>query len=112
VDNEPYAYYAVEADESCLDLDTPYPVYGMVTKILDSVTHDLEIVISNNILAHVNLPKDKLAEQIEIIKRKAFEPGVFWINFTRISPDPENKYPYEGVCSQILFNNSTESISH
>jgi len=57
-----------------VEIGQTYPIYGMITKLLDETPGKVLVEINFSIKANMAIPdKDK----IELLKQRAFEPGIF-----------------------------------
>lgn len=61
-----------------------YPIFGMITKLLNETPGQVVAEINYNIIAKMNIPDQ---ERLEIIKERAFEAGIFVSKVE--SKDPE-----------------------
>lgn len=57
-----------------VEIGNTYPIYGMITSILNDTIGDVEVMINYNIKAKL-LIQD--LEKLELLKQRAFEPGIF-----------------------------------
>ena len=57
-----------------VEVGSTYPIYGMVTKIIDETPGSVLVELNYAIRAHMSIPD---AKKIELLKERAFEPGIF-----------------------------------
>ncbi len=57
-----------------VEVGNTYPIYGMITKFLGQSDDELEVEINFSIKAKMIVPDE---DNIEILKKRSFEPGVF-----------------------------------
>lgn len=84
-----------------------YPVYGMVTEMIEAPDGSIQCVVNFNMLLTLfGVSKEKS----EIIKTKAFEPGIFITKITKIYTELDNNpYSFEGECSTVIFGKSPDT---
>ena len=51
-----------------------YPLYGMITKIISETPKEICVEINHQYHAVMHIPEP---EKIELLKERAFEPGIF-----------------------------------
>ena len=51
-----------------------YPLYGMITKIIDETPKKVKVEINHSIHAVMHIPEP---DKIRLLKERAFEPGIF-----------------------------------
>ncbi|NLF24130.1 MAG: hypothetical protein GX589_00520 [Deltaproteobacteria bacterium] len=75
--------YGLEVSAGEVELGKTYPIYGMITKILDETPGHVVVEINFSITANMIVPeKDK----VEVLKERAFEPGIFISTVTTKQP--------------------------
>jgi sulfur carrier protein ThiS len=75
--------YGLEVAAGEVELGKTYPIYGMITKIMDETPGHVVVEINFSIVANMIVPeKDK----VEILKERAFEPGIFISTVTQKDP--------------------------
>lgn len=77
-----------------VEIGTTYPLYGMITKVLDDTPGHVVVEINFSIKANMSIPDQ---EKIELLKERAFEPGIFVSTVT--CKDPK----IEVDCSTVVF---------
>jgi hypothetical protein len=66
--------FGLEVSTGEVEVGSTYPIYGMITKMLDDTPGAVVAEINFSIRANMSIPdKDK----IELLKQRAFEPGIF-----------------------------------
>ena len=66
--------FGLEVASGDVEVNETYPIYGMITKILDDTPGKVMVEINFSIKAHMSIPEE---EKIELLKERAFEPGIF-----------------------------------
>lgn len=99
-----------------VEIGQTYPVYGMITNILQETPGDVIVVVNFQMKLHMSVPEPS---KIETLKERFFEPGIFVStfhtkneNFTRLGekeePTMDTVFPYEGSCSTVVFGRKQE----
>lgn len=91
--------FGLEVTTGEVEIGQTYPIYGMITKIVDDTPGGVIVELNFSIKACMVIPdKDK----IEVLKERAFEPGIFVSTVTSkdggISVD----------CSTVVFGRRQE----
>ena len=66
--------FGLEVTAGEVEVGHTYPIYGMITKILDDTPGSVIVELNFSIKASMSIPD---AGKIEILKERAFEPGIF-----------------------------------
>lgn len=66
--------FSLKVENSDVEVGKTYPIYGMITKIINEVPGEVEVELNYSLIAKLNLNS---ADKVEAIKRHAFEPGIF-----------------------------------
>jgi len=66
--------FGLEVTSGEVEVGQTYPIYGMITKILDETPGKVLVEINFSIKANMAIPEQ---EKIELLKERAFEPGIF-----------------------------------
>lgn len=66
--------FAAEVKMSEVVEGETYPLYGMITKILDESPNRVRVEINYSIHAMMHIPEP---EKLRLLKERAFEPGIF-----------------------------------
>lgn len=77
-----------------VEIGTTYPLYGMITKVLDDTPGKVIVELNFNIRANMSIPD---AEKINLLKERAFEPGIFVSTVTQKEPR------IEVDCTTVVF---------
>ena len=77
-----------------VEVGTTYPLYGMITKILDDTPGHVIVELNFSIKATMTIPDP---EKVELLKERAFEPGIFVSTVTMKDP------AIEVDCSTVVF---------
>lgn len=86
--------FGLEVSQGEVEIGNTYPIYGMITKLIDDTPGNVIVEINFNIRAHMTIPDH---DKVELLKQRAFEPGIFVS--TIISKD-------EGIsvdCTTVVF---------
>lgn len=86
--------FGLEVASGEVEVGSTYPIYGMITKILDDTPGAVIVELNFSIRANMTIPEK---EKIDLLKERAFEPGIFVSTIT--SKD-------DGVCvecSTVVF---------
>jgi len=86
--------FGLEVATGEVEVGQTYPIYGMITKLLDETPGQVLVEINFSIRANMSIP-DK--EKVEILKQRAFEPGIFVSTVT----SKENGISVD--CSTVVF---------
>lgn len=66
--------FGLEVSTGEVEVGGTYPIYGMITKIIDDSPGHVTVEINFSINAKMAIPDQ---EKIDLIKERAFEPGIF-----------------------------------
>jgi len=77
-----------------VEVGTTYPIYGMITKVLDETPGHVIVELNFSIRATMAIPQN---DQIELLKERAFEPGIF------VSTVKTKDPVIEVDCSTVVF---------
>jgi hypothetical protein len=77
-----------------VEVGTTYPLYGMITKIIDDTPGHVVVEINFSITATMTIPDPA---KVELLKERAFEPGIFVSTVTLKEPK------IEVDCSTVVF---------
>jgi hypothetical protein len=86
--------FGLEVSSGEVEIGSTYPIYGMITKIINDTPGNVVVEINFSIRANMSIPD---ADKVNILKERAFEPGIFVS--TVVSKD-------QGVvvdCSTVVF---------
>lgn len=86
--------FGCEVQFGDVEIGTTYPLYGMITKILDDTPGHVVVEINFSITANMTIPDPA---KVELLKERAFEPGIFVSTVT--TKDPK----IEVDCSTVVF---------
>lgn len=86
--------FGLEVTSGEVEIGQTYPIYGMITKLVDDTPGNVIVELNFSIRANMSIPdKDK----IELLKERAFEPGIFVSTVT----SKENGICVD--CSTVVF---------
>ena len=77
-----------------VEVGTTYPLYGMITKIIDDTPGHVIVELNFSITATMTIPD---VEKVELLKERAFEPGIF------VSTVKVKEPKLEVDCSTVVF---------
>lgn len=86
--------FGCEVQFGDVEVGNTYPLYGMITKILDDSPGHVIVELNFSITANMSIPE---AEKIELLKERAFEPGIF------VSTVTSKGEKIEVDCSTVVF---------
>jgi hypothetical protein len=86
--------FGLEVTTGEVEVGRTYPIYGMITKFLGQEEGSVTVELNFSIRANMAIP-DK--NKIELLKERAFEPGIFVSTIT--SKDPSISVD----CSTVVF---------
>ncbi|MBX7136482.1 MAG: hypothetical protein K1X83_00760 [Oligoflexia bacterium] len=66
--------FGLEVTTGEVEVGQTYPIYGMITKMLDETPGKVIVEINFSIKANMSIPE---RDKIELLKQRAFEPGIF-----------------------------------
>ena len=73
-ENNFFEKFGLEVAAGEVEVGQTYPIYGMITKIVDDTPGSVVVEINFSIRANMAIPD---TDKIEILKQRAFEPGIF-----------------------------------
>lgn len=85
--------YNLKLEPSQVEIGKTYPLYGMITNIINETFEDFTIEVNYQIILKCFV---KDANSVNIIKERAFEPGIFVTEITSTEP-------VSGNCGTIVF---------
>ena len=91
--------FGLEVATGEVEVGQTYPIYGMITKMIDDTPGQVTVEINFSIRASMTIP-DK--EKVEILKQRAFEPGIFVSTVT----SKDNGISVD--CSTVVFGRRQE----
>jgi len=86
--------FGLEVTSGEVEIGQTYPIYGMITKIIDETPGNVLVEINFAIRASMQIPD---RDKVEVLKQRAFEPGIFVSTVTSKE---------EGIvvdCSTVVF---------
>jgi hypothetical protein len=86
--------FGCEVQVGEVEVGTTYPLYGMITKVLDDTPGKVVVELNFTITANMSIPDPA---KIELLKERAFEPGIFVSTVTNKAPRVEVD------CSTVVF---------
>lgn len=86
--------FGLEVASGEVEIGRTYPIYGMITKILNDTPGDVSVELNFSISAKMSIPDQ---DKIELLKERAFEPGIF------VSTVTSKEEGIEVDCSTVVF---------
>lgn len=86
--------FGLEVTTGEVEVGKTYPIYGMITKILNDIPGGVEVELNFSIRANMAIPD---TTKIELLKERAFEPGIF------VSTVKSKETGIEVDCSTVVF---------
>ena len=77
-----------------VEVGQTYPIYGMITKILDDRPGSVVVELNFSIKAQMTIPTQ---DKVDLLKERAFEPGIF------ISTVKAKAEQIEVDCQTVVF---------
>lgn len=72
--NNFFEKFGLEVTSGEVEIGQTYPIYGMITKVLDDTPGSVVVELNFSIKANMAIPD---GDKIELLKERAFEPGIF-----------------------------------
>lgn len=66
--------YGLSVEPGSVKIGETYPIYGMITNIINDQPGEVLVEINFTIKAYLNLTSK---EKVELIKRRSFDPAIF-----------------------------------
>ena len=66
--------FGLEVASGEVEVGQTYPIYGMITKLLDETPGKVVVELNFSIRANMSIPE---TDKINLLKERAFEPGIF-----------------------------------
>jgi hypothetical protein len=86
--------FGLEVASGEVEVGSTYPIYGMITELVDTTPGKVVVTINFSIKANMAIPDQ---EKIELLKERAFEPGIF------VSTVISKEGGIEVDCSTVVF---------
>ena len=77
-----------------------YPIYGMITEFISENPGNVIVKLNFNITAYMNINTE---EKVEILRKRAFEPGIFISKILSKTADS-----FEVDCTTVVYGRSQE----
>ncbi|NDC37370.1 MAG: hypothetical protein EBZ48_04885 [Proteobacteria bacterium] len=94
VEKDFFDKFGLEVTTGDVEIGKTYPIYGMITKIISDSPGCVVVEINFSIRASMTIPD---ATKIELLKERAFEPGIF------VSTIRSKESGIEVDCSTVVF---------
>ena len=66
--------FGLEVTSGEVEVGQTYPIYGMITKLIDETPGKVVVELNFSIRANMAIPDP---DKIELLRQRAFEPGIF-----------------------------------
>jgi len=87
--------------ESNVEVGQMYPIYGIITKLVSMEPGNVVVLINNQIEARMALDN---VEKIDILRRRAFDAGIFVCTITQTSPE------IKADCTTVVFGKNNDTV--
>ncbi len=84
----------LEVTHGQIEIGGTYPIFGMITAIIDPTPGHVVVEINHSISAHISVTE---SDKIELLKERSFESGIFVATVTAKEPTVEVN------CKTIIF---------
>ena len=91
--------FGLEVTSGEVEIGQTYPIYGMITKVLDDTPGKVVVELNFNIKANMAIPD---TSKVNLLKERAFEPGIF------VSTVTKKDDGVEVDCSTVVFGRRAE----
>lgn len=91
--------FGLEVATGEVEVGQTYPIYGMITKLIDETPGKVIVELNFSIRANMSIPDQ---EKVEILKQRAFEPGIF------VSTVTSKEQGISVDCSTVVFGRRQE----
>ncbi len=86
--------FGLEVTNGEVEVGRTYPIYGMITKLLNEDPGNIVVELNFSIKANMAIPDNS---KLELLKQRAFEPGIF------VSTIVSKDNGIEVDCSTVVF---------
>lgn len=100
MENNLFEKFGLEVQTGEVEIGNTYPIYGMITSILDDTPGSVLVELNFNIKATMTIPD---SDKIETLKARAFEPGIF------VSTITSKTNGVEVDCSTVVFGKNSQA---
>ncbi len=99
--NQPnfFEKFGLEVATGEVEVGQTYPIYGMITKLIDETPGSVVVELNFAIKANMVIPDEK---KVNLLKERAFEPGIF-VSTVRSKDDG-----IEVDCATVVFGKKQE----
>lgn len=84
----------LEVAHGDVEVGNTYPIFGMITRLIDDTPGHVVAEINHSIIANMNVTE---ASRVEILKERAFESGIF------VSTVVQKEPKVEVDCQVVIF---------
>jgi hypothetical protein len=98
-DDDFFNKFGLTVEASEVEIGKIYPLYGMITQILNPSMENFTIEINSGLVLKCSINDE---DSVEKIKERAFEPAIFVTQITSVNP-------VAGDCTTIIFGKRQHS---
>ena len=100
--NQPnfFEKFGLEVATGEVEIGQTYPIYGMITKLIDDTPGSVVVELNFSIKANMVIPDEK---KVNLLKERAFEPGIF-VSTVRSKDDGNIQVD----CATVVFGRKQE----
>lgn len=73
-ENNFFEKFGLEVTTGEVEIGQTYPIYGMITKLIDDTPGKVIVELNFSIRANMAIPDQT---KVDLLKERAFEPGIF-----------------------------------
>ncbi len=84
--NDLFEELGLQVAPSDVEVGKTYPIFGVITKILNDKPGNVEVELNYSIKARMNVSEES---RVEILKERAFESGIFVCTIVTKEPNVE-----------------------
>ena len=95
-----FTKYGLQVGTGAVEVGGTYPIFGIITDIIDETPGNVVVEINYSIMAKMNLSE---SSKIETLKQRAFEPGIFVSTVTSKTEDQATV-----DCQTVVFGRRPE----
>jgi hypothetical protein len=93
-DKNLFEEFGLEVKQGEVEVGGTYPIFGMITKILDDTPGNVIVELNFGIVAKMTVGD---SAKVEVLKERCFETGIFVSTITRKEPS------IEAECRLVVF---------
>ena len=89
-----FSELGLAVSEGKVEVGKVYPIFGMITEIVELEGDDVTVEINHQIRARLKIRSE---ERLEVLKQKAFESGIFVAKILELEPQIQVE------CQAVIF---------